>query len=367
MKLLIQPADGVAPVVHGINAARQRIDVVVFRLDHPEVERALENAVAPGVAVRALIAYTNRGGEENLRKLEMRLLASGISVARTDNVLVRYHGKFLIVDDRILYLLGFNFTYQDINHSRSFGIVTRDHKLVQEAARLFEADLTRHPFTPLVDQFVVSPINARRRLARFIKSAKTSLLIYDLRLSDAEMLRLLQDRAKAGVRIRAIGSVTRRHAGFEVRALARLRLHVRVMIRDRVSAFIGSQSLRALELDARREVGVVFRNARVISSLTRIFESDWRSGIPEHQPAKGTKGERRGGALSARKTAKQIAETVVEQLPPVCPVLQDAVETATGRPTDAVVDSAGVEKTIKKAVEGAIRETVREVIKEATE
>jgi hypothetical protein len=33
------------------------------------------------------------------------------------------------------------------------------------------------------------------------------------------------------------------------------RLHVRAMARDGDAAFVGSQSLRALELDGRREVG----------------------------------------------------------------------------------------------------------------
>jgi hypothetical protein len=50
-------------------------------------------AVTRGVSVRALIAHTNRAGEENLRKLEMRLLAAGVTVARTTGDLVRYDGK----------------------------------------------------------------------------------------------------------------------------------------------------------------------------------------------------------------------------------------------------------------------------------
>ena len=42
-----------------------------------EIERELEAAVRRGVKVRALIAHTNRGGENRLRKLEQRLLAAG--------------------------------------------------------------------------------------------------------------------------------------------------------------------------------------------------------------------------------------------------------------------------------------------------
>ena len=53
-------------------------------------------------SVRALIAHTNRGGEKSLRKLEMRLLEAGVTVARTADDLPRYHGKMMIVDDDAL-------------------------------------------------------------------------------------------------------------------------------------------------------------------------------------------------------------------------------------------------------------------------
>ena len=110
VKVLVQPGDSVAPLVQAINNAKSRVEIAIFRFDRKEIEVALGNAVARGVFVHALIAYTNRGGEKNLRKLEMRLLAEGVTVARTANDLARYHGKMMIIDRRELYLLAFNFT-----------------------------------------------------------------------------------------------------------------------------------------------------------------------------------------------------------------------------------------------------------------
>src|SRR5205085_239439 len=112
----------------------------------------------------ALIAYTNRGGNKSLRKLELRLLAKGITVGRTNDDLLRYHAKLLIVDRNTLYLLAFNFTYLDIEHSRTFGIIANNRALVQEAARLFEADSRRRPYHPRSSAFVISPENARAQL-----------------------------------------------------------------------------------------------------------------------------------------------------------------------------------------------------------
>ncbi len=70
-------------------------------------------------------------------------------MSRTADDLVRYHGKMMILDGRILHVYGFNFTALDIGKSRSFGVITTNKRLVQEAAKLFEADFNRQTYTCL--------------------------------------------------------------------------------------------------------------------------------------------------------------------------------------------------------------------------
>ena len=274
MKLIIQPDDGILPLVKAVRKAKRKIDILIFRFDRSELEKALEAAVARGVSVRALIAHTNRGGEKILRKLELRLLDAGVSVARTADDLPRYHGKLMIADDT-LHVFGFNYTKLDIEKSRSFGIVTTDKRMVKEATALFEADCTRQSYAPAYDRFVVSPESSRAILSAFIKKAKKQILIYDTKVSDRLMLRLLAERAKAGVEIRMFGKVGKGASGIDARKLPDLRLHVRAIIRDGSSAFLGSQSLRKLELDGRREVGVIVRDSRVARKMRAVFEADW--------------------------------------------------------------------------------------------
>jgi cardiolipin synthase A/B len=231
VKLIIQPDAGITPLLRAVNQARKSIDIVIFRLNLPELEKAIAGAVARGVTVRALIAHTNHGGERNLRKLEMRLLEEGVTVARTADDLTRYHGKMMIVDET-LYVLGFNFTRLDIERSRSFGVITSDKRLVKEANALFIADSTRQPYSPGHDRFVVSPESSRELLTDFIKGARKELLIYNVKVSDRLVLRALQERLKEGVGIRVIGKVDKRLSGAETRKLATLRLHVRAIVRD---------------------------------------------------------------------------------------------------------------------------------------
>ena len=136
--------------------------------------------------------------------------STSATVARTADDLVRYHGKMMIVDGKELHLLAFNFTQIDTERSRSFGIMTKDKELVEEAVRFFDCDFKRRRYKPGSSRFLVSPLNAREELVRFIEGAKKELLIYDVKITDREMIKLLEARAKEGVEIRVIGKMARR-------------------------------------------------------------------------------------------------------------------------------------------------------------
>lgn len=285
MKVIIQPDAGVVPVVKAIHAARKSIDVCIFRFDRDEVEKALAGAVQRGVTVRALIAHTNSGGEARLRKLEQRLLAGGVQVSRTSDDLVRYHAKYMVAD-AVLYLFGFNFTKLDIDKSRSFAISTRDGKTVHEAAKLFEADITRQDYSPSKSNLVVSPENARAMLTAFIAGARKELVIYDGNVKDPGMIKLLKERVAKGVSVRVIGSVKGKDGGIEARKLGPMRLHARAIVRDGTRAFVGSQSLRKDELENRREVGLIISNPAVARTILQVFEADWTESGGKREKAK---------------------------------------------------------------------------------
>lgn len=274
MRIIIQPEDGIDAVLSAIQRARSSIDIAVFRMDVKAILAALEAAVGRGVAVRAQVAHTNKGDEKGLRKLEVRLLDVGATVSRSPDVLLRYHGKLMVIDERTLHLYGFNFTWKDIGRSRSFGVVTSAPALVREALALLRADAGRHPYVEGCDRLLVSPVNARRRLAAFIAGARQQLLIYDEGVTDPRMLRLIADRVKAGVDVRIIGKAGRK-AAIAAEPFPGKRMHVRAMVRDRSQAFLGSQSLRTLELDKRREVGLLISDRAVVKRMVETFEADW--------------------------------------------------------------------------------------------
>jgi cardiolipin synthase A/B len=360
LKLLIQPHDGIAPLLAGIKSAQKSIDILIFRMDWKDLETALKAASAKGVIVRALIAYTNRGGEAKLRSLETRFLEAGVTVGRTADDLIRYHGKMMIVDRRSLFLLSFNFAHMDISHSRGFGIVTKSAKVVQEAVKLFEADLNRKTYKAGLNEFIVSPANARKQLSAFIKKARKQLLIYDPKIADRQIMHLLLDQAKAGVDIKIIGTIGARGAGLPVAPLTSMRLHTRTIIRDGRQAFVGSQSLRPPELDSRREIGMIVLDSKVVKTLLATFKEDWAStGFDEARDAVKT-----GAAAPKSDMTAKATRALVRAMPPLRKSLKKAIKQAVTRAGKEAQAHGELKSTVKDAVKRAVKEAVKEIAQE---
>ena len=356
VRLLVQPEDGIQPIVDALNSAKKSIQILIFRFDRSEIERALVEAAHRGVAVTALIAHTNHGGEKYLRRFEMRLLEQGITVARTADDLVRYHGKMFILDGKELYLLAFNYTHMDITLSRSFAAVVKDPEVVKEAQRLFECDVKRVPYEAGHDDLAVSPLNARERLRSFIAGAKKQLLIYEMKLSDPEFIRLLNSKLSEGVEVRVITRAPIKNASLPVR-ISPTRLHVRGMVRDGRDAFLGSMSMRRLELGARREVGVFFRDPKAVKRMASVFEADWAVSSP------AVANDLLTAALDA--PAKKVAKVVAKQMD-VKPLMQELLDKIIDPNNALTFEPQEVAQTVRDAfreeVHDAVVQALREVV-----
>ena len=204
-------------------------------------------------------------------------------------------------------------------------------------------------------------MNARKQLSAFIQGAKKELLIYDMKIADRALTRLLEERAKAGIAVRIIGKVTRKTNGLALRKLNGMRLHTRTIIRDGSQMFIGSQSLRELELDARREIGIILPDKKIIAAVTKVFEADWESGVAS---AKDLNVEAPNATVA--KAAKKVAKSVAKDLPPVGPVVERVIREVTREDSDIELDHKDVQIAVRDAVRDAVKDAVQGVMKEAT-
>lgn len=353
MKLLIQPDDGIKPILQALRKAKKNIRILIFRFDRVEIEKALVDAVGRGVTVQALIAHTNQGEEKNLRRLEMRLLAQGVTVTRTADDLVRYHGKMFIVDDKLLYILGFNFTHMDIDLSRSLGLAITKKSTVKEAIRLFECDSKRRRYTKPKDDLVVSPVNARKCLTDFIAGTKKRLLIYEMKISDNDFVKLINKKISSGVEVRVLSRASAKSGTIPVRRLP-ARLHLRAMLRDGNSAFLGSQSLRKLELEARREIGIIYRDKKVVKAMESIFEKDWKRSEPVVEDSKMASAL----VIPAKKVAKEVARQIS-----IKPVVEQVLEKVIDTKDPTPFEPEEVAQTVREAFQDEVQDAVKEALK----
>lgn len=292
VSLIVQPGDSFFPIVEAIDSARSSINITIFRLDDPVIRKALREAVARGVHVRALIAKFARGWEKENKKLLKELAKAGIETKQpaANSPKKRYHHKILTVDESRSLVLTFNPTRENLHYTRDFGVVMYDGAVTRELARLFDADWADKAFDadhrlPLA----ISPINSRDRVMAFLDAARRSIHISDAKVEDRRVLELLKDKAASGVEVRVLGSKASIHARgsrIEYRQITRFKMHAKCTVVDGERAFIASMNLRSVSLDARREVGVLVDDAKAVAEIEHVFESDWTQKSAARQTLK---------------------------------------------------------------------------------
>ena len=241
----------------------------------------------------------------------------------------------------------------DITLSRSFAAVVRTPEVVAEAVRLFETDIARAHYRAGCDDLVVSPANARVQLMSFIRGAKKQLLLYEMKISDADFMQLLTLKKSEGVYVRIIGKVSSKNNSLEVRSIP-MRLHVRAILRDGKEAFLGSQSLRKLEMEARREIGVIFRDSKSVREMVNVFEKDWATGAPPIRTRVETMLDIPAHSI-ARSVIKHIhVEEMVEQV----------LERVMHRGSDVPFEPAEVAETVREAFRAEVHDAVMIALQE---
>ena len=172
VKLIVQPDDGIAPLLQAIRGAKKTIDIVIFRFDRAELEKALKAAVAArGRGAGADRAHQSRRREDPAQARDPAARGRDHGRRARADDLVRYHGKMMVVDDR---LHVYRLQLHQARHRQEPQLRHRHQgaRLVQEALKLFEADRTRQAYTARRDHLVVSPENSRAIADRLHRKAQ---------------------------------------------------------------------------------------------------------------------------------------------------------------------------------------------------
>jgi phosphatidylserine/phosphatidylglycerophosphate/cardiolipin synthase-like enzyme len=260
-----------------IRQARSRITLSLFRCNDDQIIAELTAAAARGVVVEVLVTSRAKGGRRRKQKLWRALEQTGASLSAYTDPVVKYHAKYLVADEGPAVVASLNFTRKCFRKTCDALVVTYDPAVVSDLRRLWAADRDRRPMPEdLTERLIVGPERARRQFTALIAGARTSIRLIDAKLSDPELISVLNARRVEGLTIEL----------FSGKRVGDLKSHGKMLLVDDETVVVGSLALAALSLDFRREVAIVVHEPSAVAEAVELFRTVREAG-PEGRAAAG--------------------------------------------------------------------------------
>jgi phosphatidylserine/phosphatidylglycerophosphate/cardiolipin synthase-like enzyme len=316
--ITVLPQDGRGVYLDAFAEARSEIRIEICVLEDPVVLGGLEDALARGVRVRAIV---DRGKYAALTperaNLAARVVAAGGRLHLSNPVFPRSFPKVILIDGRRAVVGSACLDSKTFARYRDYAYVTDQRAVVRDLGRLFEGDwrFSRPPGVRPVPAFnptpplaapdlMVGPVTATSRLVAFVQRARRTLDVTTELLGNPTLEGELAAAVTRGVRVRLISplqvnggsAAVQRRQGASLRALAgagvrvhvtrrpesaaRPYMHARSMVADGRAAYLGSISLSPDSATANREVGLVIRAPRAVRRLADRFAADFAATRP---------------------------------------------------------------------------------------
>ena len=287
LSLLIEPDDGIRPLLRDINRAQDHIFVEAYILSDGRIVRALERAETEGVAVYVMLEPGPLGLGTQPARVAGMLRAAEVAVRWTRPGFRLTHAKFMVLDDRLAVVSSANFSRSAFTQNRDLLVFDGDSGDVRELSALFRSDWDRAPAVLSDLNLLISPDNARRKLASLIHHAHSGIDIYAEEFADAGLEQLLVASAQRHVQVRLLlppnaspqAATALVRGGVLVRRLRDPYVHAKLVSVDAREAYLGSENLSTTSLDRNREVGIVIRGPS-LARILRVFAKDWARALP---------------------------------------------------------------------------------------
>ena len=143
-------------------------------------------------------------------------------------------------------------------------MLTHDPDVVSGLRQLMAADRDGLPMPAnLTPRLIVGPERARRQFTALVEQAQSSIRLIDAKLSDPDLVTLLNARRAAGLTVEVFGS----------KRLGDLKSHGKIMLVDDRIAVVGGLALAALSLDFRREVAIIVDDPLAVADVDQLFRT----------------------------------------------------------------------------------------------
>jgi phosphatidylserine/phosphatidylglycerophosphate/cardiolipin synthase-like enzyme len=251
-------------IVDVIRGARRQVTLSLFRCNDDEILAELAAATRRGVAVEVLVTSRAKGGRKKIEKLWRALEQTGADVRAYTDPVVKYHAKYLVADEGPAIVTSLNFTRKCFRKTCDALVITHDPAVVSGLRRLWAADCACAEMpADLSERLILGPERARRQLTALVEQARSSIRLIDAKLSDPDLVSLLNARRAAGLTVEVFSS----------KRLGALKSHGKILLVDDRVAVVGSLALAALSLDFRREVAIVVAEPAAVADAAALFRS----------------------------------------------------------------------------------------------
>ncbi len=296
VQVFVEPTAGETPILNAINNAQTSIWLEMYLMSDNNVIQALENAAKRGLDVRVMLDPAPYGGGSPQSTIDA-LNAAGAKAQDSNPIFTYTHEKGMIIDGQTAFIMSSNFTNSAIatGKNREYDIIDTTPQDVQGAIDIFNADWNRTTEHVTDPNLVISPDNSRNDFVAFINGAKTSLIIEAEEMQDTTVEQAIASAAQRGVNVQVIlpspssgstdsnasGIATIKAGGAQVEEDSKLYMHAKMMVADGNNAYVGSVNISTNSFDNNRELGVLFTDSGVISTLQQTFQSDWSVSQPQ--------------------------------------------------------------------------------------
>lgn len=213
------------------------------------------------------------------------------------------HAKVFVIDDTTLIITGMNI-------SMDYHADSHDYMVEMHGAAYVTKFLTRGEVNPPTEgvKLIMNTETAkeiRPVLMELIRSAESSILLEHCFIADPEVIKLLEEKTKQGVRVTLITPERTEflHHFTNMETLSELMqnadaenlqvflyptfLHAKILLVDRRKAFIGSANLMTSSIDEMGEVNVLItRPSRAVARLREVLRADILRSRPLLSPSR---------------------------------------------------------------------------------
>ena len=287
LQLIAEPQAGIGPLLSLISKARSSIELTIYELTDPAVERALGAAASRGVQVRVLLNGGYYRQRESTNEAAFSYLtAHRVSVRFAPTYFALTHQKTLTVDGDLSAIMTLNFDglYRT---TRDFAILDRNREDVRAIVDAFDDDWAARRDIPSrgAGDLIWSP-GAEGAIMKLIASARHTLDLENEEMDYTPATDAICAAARRGVRVRivmtydsewsaSLAALERCGASVHLFHGQAYYIHAKLLIADRRIGFVGSQNLSTTSLLYNRELGIELGAGAVLNQLDRDFASDY--------------------------------------------------------------------------------------------